>query len=62
MTVEKWEKLQQKRVVFGHQSVGGNILDAAPDVASDDVGGRFRRRHRDVTLQLTPGPRSSGLR
>ena len=42
MTVEKWEKLEQKRVVFGHQSVGHNILRGVQTLAGREAS-RFRR-------------------
>ena len=33
---ESWQKLAQKRIYFGHQSVGYNILDGIRDVMKED--------------------------
>jgi hypothetical protein len=33
---ETWEKLSQKKIYFGHQSVGNNILDGVRDVMKEN--------------------------
>lgn len=33
---EKWEKLAQKKIYFGHQSVGFNIIDGIKDVMKEN--------------------------
>jgi hypothetical protein len=33
---EKWEKLAQKKIYFGHRSVGNNILDGIKDVMKEN--------------------------
>jgi len=33
--VEKWQKLTQKKIYFGHQSVGNNIMDGIKDVMKE---------------------------
>ena len=34
VTAEKWQQLSQKKIYFGHQSVGYNILDGVRDLMS----------------------------
>ena len=33
---EKWENLSQKKIYFGHQSVGFNIIDGIKDVMKEN--------------------------
>jgi len=33
---EKWEKLAQKKIYFGHRSVGNNILDGVKDIMKEN--------------------------
>ena len=33
--VENWEKLSQKKIYFGHQSVGNNIMDGVKDLMTE---------------------------
>lgn len=36
LTAEEWQAATQKHVVFGHQSVGGNILDGVRALAAEE--------------------------
>jgi len=54
ISVPEWQALEKKQVVFGHQSVGGNILDGIERLAAlDDV-------KIDIHEQRTP-PAGKGI-
>jgi hypothetical protein len=36
VTAEQWDKLAKKRIFFGHQSVGGNIVEGMKDVLKNN--------------------------
>ena len=46
---EKWDRLAQKRVYFGHQSVGQNILDGIKTVMNS-----FPKIHLNIVEHRTP--------
>ncbi len=33
---ETWQKLSQKKIYFGHQSVGNNIIDGIKDIMKEN--------------------------
>lgn len=42
ITPEQWQRLSQRAIYFGHQSVGENILDGIRDLASENAHIRLR--------------------
>ncbi len=42
VTPAEWAALSERRLFFGHQSVGGNVLDGVADVLADHPGIRLR--------------------
>lgn len=50
ITPEQWQRLSQRAIYFGHQSVGENILDGIRELASENP---------QIRLQVVSGKRSS---
>ncbi len=56
VTPAEWSRLAQRRLFFGHQSVGGNILDGVAEVLRDNPAIGLRVVETDDPSQMTaPG-------
>jgi hypothetical protein len=52
----KWEKLSQKKIYFGHQSVGNNILNGVKDMMA-----LYPQIHLDIVETSDPADFNAGL-
>lgn len=56
ITPAQWEALSRRRIFFGHQSVGGNIMDGVTDVLRDNPQMRLALHEtRDLRASASPG-------
>jgi hypothetical protein len=51
--IAAWKQLSKKKIYFGHQSVGNNILDGIRDVMKD---------HPQIALHITESPAKADLK
>ncbi len=55
ISASQWESLSRKRIFFGHQSVGGNIVEGLKDVLNSDKDIKLVILESDKPEELKPG-------
>ena len=53
--ISTWENLAGKKIFFGHQSVGSNIMDGINDVIKDNPSIKLNVKETDQTVDISGG-------